>query len=710
VATPARTVPAQLPGDLPAFTGREAELAELDSLLTDPNPVGRGESVEAAAAAGKPQAAGVMIIAIVGPAGVGKTALTVHWAHRVRPGFPDGQLYVDLRGFDPSGGRVEPADAVRGFLEALEVPAGRIPTGFSAQVGLYRSLLAEKRMLVVLDNAIDADQVRPLLPGTAGCLAMITSRTQLAGLVAAEGATSLVLDLLTAAEGRRLLANRLGPARLAAEPAAVETIVDGCAGLPLALAIAAARAASHPDHPLQALADDLDDARHRLDALANGDPATDVRAVFSSTYLALCPDAARLFRLLGLAPGPSISASAAASLAAVPRQRIRPLLAELTRAHLLTETTPGRYGWHDLLRAYAAEQALEHETDADRRAAQHRVLDHHLHTAHAAALLLRPDRGALSLAPPVAGVTCDHLVDPEQALTWFAAEQPVLLAVVEQASSAGFDTHTWQLAWTLADFLDRCGRWHERERTDRAALQSARRLTDPAAEAYSHRRLAVTDAARGRHDEAVSHAQHALDLYTTLGDQAGLAGTHHSLSWTYIQQGRIDQALLHAEQALALSRACGDRVGQATALNNLGWDHALLGNHEQALAACHQALDLFDDLNDRRGQAVAWDSLGYAHHQLGRHQRAITCYHRALTLSREAGDQLNEAATLARLGDVHSDAGERTAAREAWRRALAMLEQLHHPDADAVRIRLRPAPAASPTGEPSWPALGAEAG
>jgi DNA-binding SARP family transcriptional activator len=462
-----QVVPRQLPADTDAFTGREAALKALDGLLADPD-----------APAPRPLA----IAAIAGTAGIGKTALAVHWAHRVADRFPDGHLYVNLRGFDPSGSPMEPAEAIRGFLDALQVPAPQVPVGLDAQAGLYRSLLAGRRMLVLLDNARDADQVVPLLPGAPGCLVLVTSRDQLAGLVAA-GAQPLALDLLGRDEAVRLLARRLGHDRVTAEPDATGELVGRCAGLPLALAIVAARAATHPEFPLAALAGQLREARDGLDGFDGGDTATDVRAVFSWSYHRLGAPAARLFRLLGLHPGPDTGAGAAASLAGVPVARARALLAELARAHLVGEHAPGRYALHDLLRAYAAELAHAGDSGGDRRAAIHRLLDHYLHTARDADLLLYPHGEPVTPAAPQPGVTPERLSGRDQAMAWFTAEHPVLLAAMEQATRAGFHQHTCQLAWTLDVFLHRRGHWHDRAATQRAALEAARRLGDRGAQA-----------------------------------------------------------------------------------------------------------------------------------------------------------------------------------------------------------------------------------
>ena len=364
-------VPALLPPDVYRFAGRHGQLDQLDALLA-PEDLNNG----------------VVIAAISGMAGVGKTALAVHWAHRIAHRFPDGQLYVNLRGFDPGGSAMHPADAVRGFLDAFGVPAQQIPGSMEAQTGLYRTLVSGRRLLIVLDNARDAEQVRPLLPGSAGCLVVVTSRNQLSGLIAAQGARPMALGLMSTVDARALLATRLGDTRVAAEPDAVDGIIAGCARLPLALAVVAARCAISPELPLPRLAEEIRDTAG-LDAFAGDDRATDVRTVFSWSYQALGPAAARLFRLLGLHPGPDLTAAAAASLAGEPLPRVRAQLAGLTEANLLNEAIPGRYSLHDLLRAYAAELA---QTIDGEGAAVHRILDHYLHTAHPLATLANPDR------------------------------------------------------------------------------------------------------------------------------------------------------------------------------------------------------------------------------------------------------------------------------------------------------------------------------
>jgi DNA-binding SARP family transcriptional activator len=667
-------VPALLPADLASFAGRTRHVDQLDALLPGRSGAAPGTAV--------------VITAIAGTAGVGKTALAVHWAHRVRDQFPDGQLYVNLRGFDPTGTVMEPAEAVRRFLDALQVPPQNIPAGLDAQLDLYRSLLADKQMLIVLDNARDTGQVRPLLPAAAGCFTVVTSRNQLTGLVAADGAHPVILDLLTDTEARELLTRRLGPDRVAGAPEATDQMISACARLPLALALVAARAAAHPHLRLTSLAGELRDSRARLDALTSDDPHVNVRAVLSWSYRALTPGAAELFRLLGLHPGPDLSVPAAASLAGVPADTVGPLLTELTTANLLAEHTTGRYTLHDLLRAYAAELAGTADSDRQRRAAIHRMLDHYLHTAQAADRLLYPNRDAIALPAPRPGVTPLRPTNDRLALDWFTTERAVLLAAVHHAHAAGFDTHTWQLAWTLATVLDRQGHWHDHAAVQHAAVAATQRLADPRAQAHAHRNLAHARAQLGHLDESHAHLRHALDLFRRTDDRAGQAQVHHNLANLWNRQGRHAEALDHARQALDLHRAAGHRVGQARALNGVGWYHILLGNHEQAIIYCQQALDLQQELGDRDGQAATRDSLGYAYHHLGQHAQALTYYQQAVELYRDLGDRYFEAATLIHLGDTHHAAGHPTTARDAWRHALTILTDLDHPDAAAVRTKL----------------------
>jgi tetratricopeptide (TPR) repeat protein len=669
----ARVVPRQLPAAVARFAGRSGELGVLAGLAE-----------EVASGAGGT----VVISAIGGMAGVGKTALAVLFTHRVAGLFPDGQLYVDLRGFGPSGDPVPPARVVREFLGALGVAPRAVPADVDAQAGLYRSVLAGKRVLVVLDNARDAAQVRPLLPGSAGCLVVVTSRSQLAGLAAVEGARLLPLGLLTEQEARELLAGRLGAGRVEAEAEAVTELIGLCARLPLALAITAARAAARPEHPLEALAAELRAAGGPLDALDAGEPTASVRAVFSWSYRQLSPAAARLFRLLGIHPGPDISAPAAASLAGVEPAQARHLLAELARAHLVAEHAIGRYAFHDLLRAYAAEQARALDGDAARRAAVGRALDHYLHTAHAAAVLVNPSHTSLRIAPPEPGVTSEHLVGQRQALAWFEAEHHVLLAAA-LAAGTGFERHAWQLPLAIGDYLDAGGHWHELAAVARNGLDAATRLGEVGGQAAAHRVLAGAHAQLARYDLAHAHLADSLELYRRLGDQAGQAIVHRTVAWVSDLQERYAETLGHCERALVLFQAVGDQVEQARTLATIGWCHAHLGGHREAREFCQRALALLRERGHRLYQAGIWDTLGYVEHQSGDHVAAVACYERALAMFRDFGDRYCQATVLAHLGDTRHAAGQSQEARRAWQEAVAILDALHHPYAGTVRARLR---------------------
>jgi tetratricopeptide (TPR) repeat protein/transcriptional regulator with XRE-family HTH domain len=672
-AGPAAAVPRQLPPATPDFTGRAAELAALTRMLDE-------------ATAGAPGT--VVISVIAGTAGVGKTALAVRWAHEIAGRFGDGQLYVNLRGFDPAGAPVAPEAAIREFLHALGLGPDRLPASPEAQAGLYRSLLAERKMLIVLDNARDERQVRPLLPASPASLVLITSRSQLSGLAAADGARLLTLDVLSHDEAVQLLAARLGSDRTGAEPAAASEIASLCACLPLALSVAAARAAARPRFPLTAVAAELADSADRLDALDAGDAATSVRSVFSWSYRQLGNEPARMFRLLGLHPGPDICVAAAASLVGTDQSGTRRLLGELARAHLIAEHLPGRYAFHDLLRAHATEQARDADSEAERAAAVRRVLDYYLHTASRAALLLDPSKEPVALAPPGPGTAPEQPADHARALAWFEAEHQVLLAAVTLAAGSGLDTHAWQLPWALASFLRIRGHWQEWTATQRTALAAAIRLGDTAGQALSGRLLANTCMNQGDHDQARRHFADSLTLYQRLGNRLGEARVHQNLGVLAERQGRYADALGHGEQALCLYQAIGERAAEAEALNDVGWYHGLLGEYQLARAFCQRSLGLSAEAGNRLGEGTTWDSLGYAEHHLGNLAEAAACYQRALSLHQEAGARLYEAATLTHLGDTRHATGEPDRGRDAWQQALAILEDLQHPDADQVRAKL----------------------
>ena len=669
---PGRVGPRQLPPAVPGFAGRAGELAALTGLLD-----------QVAASAGT-----VVISAIGGTAGVGKTALAVHWAHQVAGRFPDGQLYINLRGFGPSGQPVTAAEAVRQLLDGLGTAAERIPHGLDAQAGLYRSLLAGRRMLILVDNARDPGQVRPLLPGAPGCLVLVTSRNELTGLGAADGAHLLTLDVLTEEEATELLENRLGRPRVAGEPGAVTDLIGLCSRLPLALSIVAARAAARPQLPLATLAAELRGTDARLDLLSTSDAVTDVRTVFSWSCQQLTLPAARMFRMIGVHGGPDIALPAAASLAGLPAARARPALAELTGTHLLSEHVPGRYAMHDLLRAYAAEQARGTASRDPARAALHRVLDHYLHTASAASLALYPQRDRIPLDPPQPLVWPEEFTSRERAAQWLHTEQQVLMTAISQAAEAGFGRHAWQLAWAVAMFFNWQGSWQELMVTQQTALAAAVRLGDQAGQAEAHRFLGHAHSRLGDRAAAAAHLTQALALVEQFGGTAAQARAHFDLGRLCIMQGGKGEALFHVEQSLRLYRTAGHRSGLGNALNAASWLNAEMGRGSEALEYGTQALAIHRELGDRTDEAAALDTLGYAQSQLGNHAEAVAWYQRAVDLYGDLSDRHDRAEVLIHLGDAHRAVGDDGAARHAWQRALALLEDMDHPDAGRVRARL----------------------
>lgn len=660
--------PAQLPAGTAVFVGREEVLRGLDAHAAAPD-----DTVPA------------VVVAIDGTAGVGKTALALHWAHRSRHRFPDGQLYVDLRGFDATAPPVTADTAVRAFLDAFAVPAERIPAGLDPQAALYRSILADKRVLVVLDNARDVSQVRPLLPAAPGCMAVVTSRNRLTGLVAREGAHPIGLDPFTADQARQMLERRVGADRMRVAPAgAVDEIIARCAGLPLALAIVAARAAIRPRLPLDRLSDELREAR--LDAFGDDDGSIDVRAVLSWSYRLLGKPAARLFRLLALHPGPDLTAAAAASLAGLTPAQVAPLLSDLCDAHLVAEH-PGRFSQHDLLRAYATELTRELDTDGD--LAVRRTVDHYLHTAAAAGPLCYPLMPTRTPDPPLPGVTPEAPATDTAALAWFVAEHQVLMAVVRLAADAGLHRQTWQLGFALKSFLSTTGNVVESTAVQETAVDAVRHLDDPESQAAAYLMLGRAYLGLDRRDEAHHLFQEAFDLYVALGDRRGQARVHDALAQVADRNDRHDEALDRARQALALCRDLDDKLGQASSLNMIGWTLVRTGDHRRALAVCDEALRMFQEVGEPFGQMAVLDTLGFAHHHLGGYDHAVGYYRQAAALAVRLGDHPNHARALVHLADTYEKAGDPKAARANREQALDIYTDLGRPEADGLRATLR---------------------
>jgi tetratricopeptide (TPR) repeat protein len=578
----------------------------------------------------------VVISAIGGTAGIGKTALAVRFAHQAAHRFPDGHLYVNLRGFDPSGAPLGATEALHGFLGALGIAPDLIPADVQAARALFRSLLAGKRMLLVLDNALDSEQVRPLLPATSGCMVILTSRSQLTGLVAREGARPLALDVLTSDETIALLTARIGRRRVDAEPTAGTDLSGLCAGLPLAVVIVAARAASRPGASLAALADELRRVQSPLDALVTGDAATDVRAVFSWSYEQLPEPAARMFRLLGLHPGPDITAPAAAILAAARLTEAQQLLAELTRENLLIERVPGRFTFHDLLRAYAAELANAPDSD-DPRTALGRLFDYYLSTTTVAMDLLHPAEAHRRPPVPRSIAPVECLDSPQAALAWLDTERTCLVAVSSHAAVHGWPQHAVRLSGAVERYLE-----------------------------------------GGHYPEGLSIHGHARDAARQTGDHDSEASALRALGALRWRWGSREDATDHVQRALALYRRTGNHLGQARCLLILGSLEADKGCSSYAIEYLEQSLDLFRHVSDRSGESAALNNLADTLQRSGRRRRATEYLHQALVISRQDGDRNVEAHVLQTLGEVEQRSGQPGPAAEFYRQALAVFKQIGH--------------------------------
>jgi tetratricopeptide (TPR) repeat protein len=639
---------------------------------------------------------------------VGKTALAVHWARQVAHRFPDGQLYVNLRGYDAEGAAVTPAEVTGWFLAALGVPAAQIPADAPARSGLYRSVLAGRRVLVVLDNARDAAQVRPLLPGGGGCLVVVTSRSALAGLAAAEGARPLRLGPLGAEEGVRLLAARLGGERVAAEPAAVTELAARCGHLPLALAVMAARAAADPGLPLGVLAGQLAAAADaeaaaaggagagpgRLEVLDTGDPATSLGQLLAWSYRQLSSSAAGMFALLGVHCGPDITIPAAASLAAVSRAQAGRALAELADASLAAEHRPGRYVLHDLVRGYAAGLARQVLGDDGVRAAIERSLDHYLHTVVISADSPPP----VAVAPPAPGVLPEQLAGETAVEDWAQAEHQVRLQAIAQAAVAGFLTHAWQLFYGHAWFLGDQGYWADIRAVGQAVLAAAEAAGDHIALGWTHAAIARYATVLGAGTEDLARA---LDHFRRAGDLSGQAWSHLWASVAYIVMGDWAEVATRSGQALALFRQTADQDGQRRALAALAGCHARLGHYELAREYARQALAAGPATGDPTSLAFAWDALGVVDSRLGEPRQAMACYRHCLALVGELKNPFARGVLVRMLvgfGDACQAAGDLPAAVEAWQQAQQILRDQGWPENPRIRARLEQADPPSPPG------------
>jgi tetratricopeptide (TPR) repeat protein len=636
-AAPVRPTPAQLPADVSGFTGRDDELAALDVLISDV-----GEQLTA-----------VVIAAVSGTAGVGKTALAVRWAHRVRARFPDGQLYVNLRGYDTEQ-PMTPDDALAGFLRALGMPGGDIPGARDERAAAYRSLLDGRRVLIVLDNAAAVDQVRPLLPGTATCAVVVTSRDTLPGLVARHGAQRLVVPLLPRDEALTLITRLIG-GRVGADPAAAADLIDRCARLPLALRVAAELAIGRPEAPLRELVAELADESRRLELLnAGGDPQTGVRAVFWWSYRQLTPAAARAFRLLGLLPGPDVEAYAAAALLDTGVAEARELLEVLARAHLVQRTAADRFTLHDLLRAYAVDLGAE-TGDGDGGTALTRLFDAMLFTVaeaidtlypaeqHRRARVRRPE----SPIPPVG--------ENGDAQAWLDRERANLAALVAHAATHGRSSHAVRLTIAMLRYLESGGHYTAAVAMHEHALRAARQAGDTAAEAQLLTNVAVMDVQQGHYERAGELLLRAVGLARRCGDHAAEARALGNLGHVDQWQGRYDAAAERLHEALALCRRTGDGAGEARALGNLGQVYRRQGRDEQASAYLSEAVRICRSIDDPVGEGYALVSLGDVARRQRDSQRAIRCHREALAVFRGTNERAGTALALDGLGTVTRD-------------------------------------------------------
>ncbi len=637
---PSGSVPAQLPPDVHSFTGRTAELEALDGLLSG--------------ADGEPVA--LVISAVSGTAGVGKTALAVHWARRVAHEFPDGQLFLDLRGYGPDD-PVPASAALESFLLGLGVVAGEVPPRLEERIALFRSLTSDRRVLILLDNASSADQVRPLLPGSASCVVVVTSRDSLSGLVARDGARRLDLDLLPPPDAFRLLWALVGD-RVTAAPDAAGEIAERCARLPLALRITAELAAARPATPLQTLAQELSDEQRRLDLLAaGGDPRTAIRSVFSWSYRHLEADAARAFRLLGLHPGRQWNAYAVAALAGTDAGTAEHVLEVLARAHLVTASgPPGRYGMHDLLRAYAASLMAQHESEDDRRGALTRLFDAYLAGAEACGDVLWPFERERRPSFAAGGITM-RPAGADEARAWLDTERPNLVAVAAHPAHRSWSSHAIGLSQVLWRFLNYGGHHGDANAITCCALEAARNADDLRAQAVALRYLAGIAWRVGRFDEAARHGSEALALHRRLGDRPGEGRALNTLGVSSYFLGRYDDAITHYRAAHAIAVETGDAVTQGIASNNLGDTLLRTGRYREAIAHLDNALTIRRATADLAGQAITIGNLADAQRSAGLVSQARESYNHALDLAAQIGDRNTEAYALNGLGLLLQDHG-----------------------------------------------------
>ncbi|USX49250.1 BTAD domain-containing putative transcriptional regulator [Lentzea sp. HUAS12] len=656
--TPApRVVPRQLPPAHPHFVGREAELARLTEVARPGAPL--------------------VISAINGIGGVGKTALALQWANQAAHRFPDGQLHVNLRGFDLRAEPLDPIAVARDFLVALGVPAQELPPTDEAVIGQYRSLSAQRRMLVVLDNARDVTQVRPLLPGGPANLVLVTSRNRLDGLTG----RPVALDVMDERAAVEVLTERIGAARVAAEPDAVARLVERCAGLPLALGIVAARAAY--GDPLTSLADELE--RERLKALDIDDPATDVRTVFSWSLRSVSGVAADVFVALGRHPGPEFTVEAAASLAAVSVEEARRALSELVAGSLVSTTSTGRFLLHDLVRDYAAERFGELSQDQQVEA-QQRMFDHYVHTALKANSLTEPRARWTSMAPPSPGAVVTPIPDVQASKLWIQVEQPVLLGLVREMVAAGADDLTWRLVYTLHLSMLRQGLLAEVEEVELLALAAAQRRDDVFGRQRLHRALGGIYMAKRAFLEAEFHLRSALRCEEEMDNVDGQADVSRGLALVYEELGQHQRSLDILAGLYPKLSDLGE-YQRGCYLAAYARAHQQVGDRERAIELCMEAEVSFAGYTGPLSMPHAnnAETLGDIHVELGSYAEAVHSYRLSVDRMREMHHTYYLGEGLVRLAKVHILLGEHDAAREHLAEALPIYEMLRHRGTEEAR-------------------------
>ena len=652
---------AQLPAAAATFVGRDTQMGALTQIL---------------ASAGTP---GVpRTIAIDGPPGAGKTALALRVAHAVVDHYSDGQLYVDLRGYSPDGRPRIVDEVLEEFLTALGVQIDVIPAGLDARAKLYRSVLADRRVLVVLDNAGASQQLAPLVPASAGCGVVVTSRKRITG-IELDGDSRVTLGPMAEEESITLLRKVIGAERAAAEPEAIRALADRCGHLPLALRIAAERVATHPHHSVSLLVEELATENERLDGLSTDDSVA-VKTVFSWSYKDLSADAARMFRLIGLHTGSHIRTGAAAALADQPMAQARRILDRLTAVHLLEGLGSDRYRMHDLLRVYAAEQAAAEELDADRTLALRRVVDWYLHNVYAANHALAPQRHDPVLEKSEFGVdVADFGYD--SALEWCEIEMSNIVLATRIAFEVGEHVACWKLPAGSFNYLHLRKRWSLWVASHEVGVEGARSAKDPYGESWVLNNLAIAYREVRRVEEAKQTFEKALAIRMEIGDKVGQGWTLTGVGFVGFDQSQFGVAAQHFAHALEIFREVGDRHGEGVALANLGDAHRALGEYDRAVPVLEEALALSLDLEDRYGEGYTLVKLGNTYSELKRPAEALDFFERSLELNREVGDRWGEGDTLHKKGLLLGDIGEHEQARECLCAAVAIFDELGDPRA-----------------------------